>query len=77
MEAFKVWLATTFWGTTFKAALAIIIGLAIADWSNSGAISLSNWQTWLIAAAVSLGPGIINHFNSADTRYGKGSVNAQ
>ena len=77
MEAFKVWLATTFWGTTLKAALAIIVGLAILDWRTGGTISFTNWQTWLIAALVSLGPGIINHLNSADTRYGRGSANAQ
>jgi uncharacterized membrane protein YgaE (UPF0421/DUF939 family) len=73
MDAFKKWLATTFWGTTLKAFLAIMLTLAIAEWSTAGSLNFANWQAWLIAALVSLGPGMVNHLNSADTRYGRGS----
>jgi hypothetical protein len=76
MDAFKVWLATTFWGTTLKSFIAVMLAVAVADWSSAGGLHFGDWQQWLLAAIVSLAPGVINHLNSADKRYGRGS-NAQ
>ena len=54
--------------------IAVVIAAAVADASSSGSISLGNWQTWLIAGAVSALPPVINYLNPADSRYGNGAA---
>ena len=70
----KDWLASTALGSAFKTFIAVVIAAAVADASSSGSISLSNWQTWLIAGAVSALPPVINYLNPADSRYGNGAA---
>jgi hypothetical protein len=72
MEAFKAWLAASFWGTTFKSFIAVMLSIAVADWTTGG-LHFGDWQQWLLGAVISLAPAVINHLNSADTRYGRGS----
>jgi hypothetical protein len=72
MEAFKTWLASTFWGTTLKSFLAVMISVAVADWTTGG-LHFGDLQQWLLAAIVSLAPAVINHLNDKDPRYGRGS----
>ena len=67
------WLATSPLGSAFKTFVAVVIAAAVADASNSGSISLGNWQTWVIAGAVSALAPIINYLNPGDSRYGKGA----
>jgi hypothetical protein len=77
MEAFKVWLAETPLGSAFKVFLGALLAALLFTWTQEGQISFDHWQTWVIGAlGISL-PIAINFFNSADTRYGRGSVNAQ
>lgn len=71
MNSFKEWLAATPLGGAFKTFIAVILGAAIADWAGAGAISLGNWETWVIAGLVSAVPVIINWLNGTDGRYGK------
>ena len=70
----KDWLASTALGSASKTFIAVVIAAAVADASTSGSISLGNWQTWLIAGAVSALPPVINWLNPADARYGNGAA---
>ena len=72
MTAFRTWLATTFWGTTLKSFIAVMISVTVADWTTGG-IHFGDWQQWLLAAIISLAPAVINHLNPADARYGRGA----
>jgi len=74
MKQFGAWLAASPWGTALKSAIAVVLTLALADWTTSGSISFGKWQTWLIAAFATAVPVIVNALNSADTRYGRGSA---
>jgi hypothetical protein len=71
---FGTWLATTPLGTALKAAVAVVLTLGVADWVGAGSISLTNWQTWIIAGIGSAAPVIVNWLNSSDARYGRGSA---
>lgn len=63
-------LATHPLGMAFKTFLAVLLAAAVGDWATHGAISLGNWQTWVIAALVSALPVVVNYLNPADTRVG-------
>lgn len=67
------WLAFAPLGTAVKTFVAVLVAAAVADWSGAGSISMANWQTWVIAAAVSAVPVIVNWLNPADERYGRGA----
>lgn len=67
------WLATTPLGTAAKTFLAVLLSTALASWANDGAITLDAWQTWVIAAASSALPVIVNWLDPAYTNYGRGA----
>jgi len=64
------WLAGTPLGTALKTFVAVLLAAVVGDWASSGAISLGNWQTWVIAALASALPVVVNWLNPADGRYG-------
>lgn len=74
MQSFQTWLAESPLATYLKSFVAIIISAAVADWAKVGAISLANWQTWIIAGAVSVAPLLVNYLNPSDSRYGRGKA---
>ena len=67
------WLANSPLGTAAKTFVALLLAAVVADWVTNGAISLANWQTWVISAAAASLPVITNAVNPVDQRYGKGS----
>lgn len=77
MEKFLVWLAHSPIATFLKVFVAVIIGAAVADWSKTGAITLTDWQDWVIGALVAAVPVIINWLNPQSCSYGRGSKNCQ
>lgn len=66
----QTWLASTPLGTAFKTFLAVLLSAVIGSWATDGAISLDKWQTWIISAAVSALPVIVNYLNPAYSSYG-------
>jgi hypothetical protein len=72
MDAFKVWLATSVFGSAFKVFCGAMLGAILLTWSNEGQISFDHYQTWLIGALAIATPPLINWFNNKDTRYGRG-----
>ena len=66
-------LANTPLGTALKTFVAVLLSAVIGSWATDGAISLDKWQTWIISAAVSALPVIVNYLNPVDGRYGNGS----
>lgn len=73
MDSVWAWVTVSPLATAFKTFVAVILSAAVADWATDGVISLGNWQTWVISAAVSALPVVINWLNPMDPRYGKGS----
>lgn len=65
------WLARSPFATAFKVGVSVLLAMAVAEWSSTGTISFDKWQTWLIAAAASALPVIVNYLNPQDDRYGK------
>lgn len=68
-----VWLARSPLGSVVKVFVAVVVGALVADWSKAGVIDFGNWQSWLIAGAVSALPLLVNWLNPADPRYGRGA----
>ena len=69
----KDWLANTPLGSWLKSFVAFILAAAVADWQTGGAISLVNWQTWVIGGLAATIPPVLAWLNPADTRYGNGA----
>jgi len=67
---FLDWLAVSPLATAGKTFIAVVLSAAVADWATGGAISLANWEAWVIAACVSAVPLIVNALNPQDPRYG-------
>ena len=76
MNAFGEWLAASPLGTALKTFVGVVLAAAVADFSSDGAISLANWQTWVVAGLVSAVPTVVNFLNPADSRYGFGSTSS-
>lgn len=73
MQTFLDWLADSPLATAAKTFVALLLAAVVADWVTAGAISLANWQTWVISAAAASLPMVTNWLNPKDSRYGKGS----
>lgn len=73
MNAFTQWLATSPLATAAKVFVATVLSLAVADWTKVGSIDFANWQPWVIAAATSALPVLVNWLNPQYTSYGNGS----
>lgn len=71
MKKFEDWLATSPLASAVKVFVAIVLGMAIADFVAKGSINFASWQTWIIAGLASAVPVVINWLNPSDSRYGK------
>lgn len=67
---FWYWLGRSPIASAVKVGISVILAMAVADWTSAGSISLGRWQTWVIAAASSMLPVIVNYLNPTDGRYG-------
>ena len=76
MTAFAQWLASSPLATAARVFVATVLAMAVADWTKVGAIDFANWQPWVIAAATSALPVVVNWLNPAYTSYGKGAPSA-
>ena len=71
MSTFEAWFATSPLASALRVFAATVLALAVASWSESGVISLSDWQTWVIAAAAAAVPVVLRWLNPADGVYGR------
>ena len=69
------WFATSPIASALRVFAATMIALALAAWVESGTITVSNWETWLIAALASSVPVILRALNPSDGVYGVNSKN--
>ena len=69
---FKVWLATSAWGTAFKVFLGLLATAALASWKASGTIQFDDWQSWIILSLTPIVPVVVNLLNDKDPRMGRG-----
>ncbi len=67
---FGEWFARSPYASALKSFIAIVVALAVAEWSKSGTIDFSSWQTWVIAALASAVVPALNASNPSDDRYG-------
>ena len=72
MDRFKVWLATSPYGTAFKSFVGLLLSAVLATWAGEGSISFDHYQTWLIFALTPTVPVVINLLNDKDERMGVG-----
>lgn len=54
LDAINKWLVTTPRGRMVRTFILTAVGLALADWIQSGQISLDHWTTWVIVPAAPL-----------------------
>jgi hypothetical protein len=64
------WFASSPLASALRTFVAVVLTLAVADWTTGGTISLDRWQTWIIAAAASTIPAIARWLNPADKAFG-------
>lgn len=67
------WLASSPLASALRTFVAVVLTLAVADWTTGGTISLDRWQTWVIAACASALPVIVRWLNPADKAFGHGT----
>lgn len=67
----KVWFANSPVASWLRTFVAVMLSAAVADWATAGAISLANWQTWVIAGLTSVIPVVVRYLNPADTSFGR------
>jgi len=64
-----------FANTPLGHAIGVFLGTFLvvmtADWSDTGTISLDNWQQWVIPAASSAVAVLASWLNPQDKRFGK------
>jgi len=70
---FLQWLARSPLASALKVFVSVVLSMAVASWAGAGVLSLEGWQAWVIAAAATALPLIVNWLNPADSRYGRGS----
>lgn len=71
--SFCKWMASSPLATILKTFFAVLFAGAVTDFSHNGMMDFGQWQTWVIAALVSVLPMVLNWLNPEDTRYGRGS----
>lgn len=67
---FLFWLGRSPFATALKVGVSVVLAMAVADWTTTGSIGFDRWQTWVIAAAATCLPIIVNYLNPTDGRYG-------
>lgn len=65
------WLALSPLASWLRTFVAVLLSAAVADWATAGAISLANWQTWVIAGLTSVIPVVVRWLNPADGAFGR------
>lgn len=67
-----------FANTPLGHAIGVFLGTFLvvmtADWSDTGAIDMANWQQWVIPAASSAVAVLASWLNPQDQRFGKKAV---
>jgi len=65
------WLANTPLGHALGVFLGTFLVVMTADWSDTGTLSLDNWQQWLIPSASAAVAVLASWLNPQDKRFGK------
>ena len=71
MKSFESWFATSPLASASRVFAATVLALAVAAWVESGTISLTNWETWVIAALAAAVPVVLRALNPMDGVYGR------
>lgn len=66
MEKFQNWFASSPIASFLRHFLAIVIASAVADFAQSGAFDVANYQQWVIAALVAAVPPFLRWLNPQD-----------
>ena len=69
-ERFKLWFANSPIASAVKGFAAVVVALAVAEWTATGVIGFDKWQTWVIAALAAAVVPVVNALNPSDHRYG-------
>ena len=74
MPTFADWFARSPLASAARVFAAVVLTLAVTQWTTNGAIDFGAWQTWLIAACASVLPTITRWLNPADYEFGRGAT---
>ena len=66
MEKFLEWFASSPVASFLRTFAAILVASAVSDFAKVGAIDLSNYQAWIIAALVAAVPVLTRWLNPSD-----------
>jgi hypothetical protein len=53
---------------------AVVLTLAVTQWTTNGAIDFGAWQLWLITGCASVLPTLTRWLNPADFEFGRGAT---
>jgi hypothetical protein len=71
MKAFESWFAISPLASALRVFAATVLALAVAAWVESGTISLTNWETYVIAGLAACLPVVLRALNPLDGIYGR------
>lgn len=60
-------------GSFARVFVSALLGAWLLSLTDTGEISFSAWETWVVTALVSAIPVVIAALNPSDTRFGNGS----
>ena len=67
MKNIDTWFATSKIASFLRTFAAVVIAQAVTEFQRAGHFDFANWQTWVIAAAVSVVPPYLRYLNPQDT----------
>jgi hypothetical protein len=74
MPTFTDWFARSPLASAVRVFAAVVITLAVAQWTANGSIDFASWQTWVIAALASSVPMVLRWLNPEDVEFGRGAI---
>ena len=74
MPTFADWFARSPLASALRVFIAVVITMALAQWTTTGSFDFTAWQTWVIAALASAVPPILRWLNPQDVEFGRGAI---
>lgn len=77
MPTFADWFARSPLASALRVFVAVVVTMALAQWTATGTFDFAAWQTWVIAALASAVPAALRWLNPQDVEFGRGAITFQ
>jgi hypothetical protein len=77
MPTFADWFARSPLASAARVFAAVVLTLAVTQWTTNGAIDFGAWQLWLIAGCASVLPTLTRWLNPEDFEFGRGATTVE